>query len=116
MDIVVTIPKVRQAEMEEEERLLRQRLDAGEKGLTLFWGTSMRPTKLMVGDRVYFVWDGAVRAYHILTGFRNDERCEHTGKRYKGCCLMLDPEVHSVEPEPMKGFRGFRYRYRRAGG
>lgn len=109
MNIVVTIPKNRQAEIEEEERQLQARLDAGEEGLSYFWSLSRRPKDLREGDRVYFIWDGAMRAFHHVTGFDEDMRCETTGRQYRGCCVMLDPRIHEIVPIPMKGFQGYRY-------
>lgn len=109
MNIVVTIPKSRQAEIEEEESKLQARIAAGEEGLSYFWAMSRRPKELRVGDRMYFIWDGAMRAFHRVIGFNENLKCETTGRQYRGCCVMLDPRIHEIVPIPMKGFQGFRY-------
>jgi hypothetical protein len=109
MDIVVTIPKSRLAEVRAEERDLELRRRAGEKNLVYFWKVSKKPAKLRKGDKMYFVWDEAVRAWHKVVGFGENMTCQHTGRRYDGPCIMLDPKIHEIKPIKMKGFRGFRY-------
>jgi len=109
MNVVVTIPKKRLADIEREEADIKRRLAAGEKGVSYFWAMSRKPKELQAGDRMYFVWGGALRAYHIVTGFREVLQCETTGQKYKGCCVLLDPVIHEVEALAMEGFRGFRY-------
>jgi 8-oxo-dGTP pyrophosphatase MutT (NUDIX family)/GNAT superfamily N-acetyltransferase len=48
--------------------------------------------------RIYFVWDGAVRAFHVAVNMEfNPNR------------IVMDPVIHPVEPVPMAGFRGYRY-------
>jgi hypothetical protein len=108
MNIVVTIPKDRLADVEREEADLKKRLAAGENAF-YFWALARWPKQLRVGDRMYFVWDGAVRAFHYVTGFKNDMTCETTGRKYKGCCVLLDPAIHEIVPFVMKGFRGYQY-------
>ena len=110
MDIIVTIPRKRQVQVEAEEAEVARRLAAGEKGLAYFWCTSRRPARLDVGDRVYFLWDCAVRAWHEVTGFGDDLTCDLTGIPYLGCCIVLAPEIHDLRPvHHMPPFRGFRY-------
>ena len=122
MDVVVTIPKKRQAQVEAEEADVKRRLAAGEKpmkagereGLAYFWALARKPVKLEVGDRVYFVWDGAIRAWHEVLRFGEDLTCDFTGRPYRGCCIVLAPEIHKMHPPLITpGFRGFRYTERR---
>jgi len=109
MDIVVTIPKSRLAEVNAEERDLELRRRSGEKDLIYFWKVAKKPAKLVKGDRVYFLWDGAVRAWHKVIGFGENMTCQHTGRRYEGTCILLDPDVQKIKPIRMKGFRGYQY-------
>lgn len=110
MDIIVTIPRARQAQVEAEEAEIARAIAAGEHAGFFFWCTSRRPRKLDVGDRVYFLWDGAVRAWHEVTGFGDDLTCDLTGIPYLGCCIEMAPEIHELRPvRHMQPFRGFRY-------
>ena len=51
-----------------------------------------------------------MRAYHKVVGFAEDQTCDTTNIYHPGLCVMLDPEIHDIEPIPMTGFRGYRYR------
>lgn len=108
MDIVVTIPKKRMAQVEAEEKKVAEQAVRGIK-VNFFWGLGKKPSSLEVGDRCYFVWNKAVRAYHDVVGTGKDMRCEMTGIVYPGFCLVLAPEIHKVSAIPMDGFQGFRY-------
>ena len=109
MDIIVTIPKKRLADVEREERITEERLRNDEK-VYFFWSLNRRPKDLNIGDRCYFVWNNAIRAYHKVVGFAEDQTCDTTNIYHPGLCVMLDPEIHDIEPIPMVGFRGYRYR------
>ena len=109
MNVIVTIPKDRLADVEREEKELKRRMLSGETGVSYFWALARRPKELRIGDRMYFVWDGAVRAYHYVTGFNEDMTCDTTGRKYKGCCVLLDPIIHEIVPITLKGFRGYQY-------
>jgi hypothetical protein len=96
-DIVVTLPGSKRAEVEAEEADVARRQAAGEQGITYHWDMGRLPRE--VPRRVYFVWDGAVRAWH-----------DCIGRRVDGKSLTLDTTIHPVEPPvPMQGFRGYRY-------
>ena len=105
MDIIVTIPKTRLAQVEEEEREVAERLRRGETDTYYYWTLGTEPTKLEPGDRCYFVWDGAMMAYHeVVQVAWDDDMCRWL--------VWLKPEIHRIEPWPMESFRGFRYRPR----
>ena len=108
MDIVVTIPMSRLGDIIDEEKKVAEAQARGED-IHFFWEVSRKPKKLEVGDRVYFVWHKAVRSWHEVTGFDENKVCTTTGRRYKGCCIMLDVEENEIKPIPMKGFQGYRY-------
>lgn len=87
--IVVTIPKNRVREVEAEEA-------GNTAGLGYYWQMGRLPKE--TPSRIYFAWDGAVRAYHDVTGMDRD-----AGR------ILMDPTIHDIDPVPMGGFRGFRY-------
>jgi len=110
MDIIVTIPRTRMATVEAEEAEIARRIEAGEDPGNFFWCTSLRPRKLDIGDRVYFLWDCAVRAWHEVVGIDVSLVCDATRVRYTGCCIVMKPEIHDLCPvKIMPPFRGFRY-------
>lgn len=97
MDIVVTIPKARQDEIEAEEADVARREAAGELDISYYWEMTRLPKEEPA--RVYFVWDRAIRAYHHVTYMDR----EH-GRIYMTTKInMID------QPIEMKGFQGFRY-------
>jgi hypothetical protein len=108
MDIMVTIPKTRLAQVEKEEREVAKMMRQGLR-VHYFWTLGTEPTKLKASDRCYFVWDGALQAYHEVVTVAWDDEV------YRWL-VWLKPEIHNVEPEPMESFRGFRYRPRQEGG
>ena len=108
MHIIVTIPKTRLKDVQKEEEDVKRWSEEG-KAAYYFWSLARRPKNLQKGDRCYFVWDGAMREYHIVCGFAQDMTCETTGRYYPGFSIILRPEIHEIEPVPMKSFRGFKY-------
>lgn len=97
-DVLVSIPKTRLAQVEEEERQVAEMVAAGHKPPTYYWSIHRLPRDVV--RRVYFLWNGAVRAYHECVGSidKPDPR------------LLLDHVIHELaEPIPMKSFRGWRY-------
>lgn len=103
-DIVVTIPKDRLADVEQEEQRVQRAIDRGETGWRYFWAMGRLPKKLP--RRVYFVWDGAVRAYHEVMFFGDSQGVSIDGRDDR---IWLRPEIHEIVPIPMRGFQGFRY-------
>lgn len=95
--ILVCIPKSRQKQVEQEEADVAKMVAAGQKPPTYFWTVHRLPKELP--GRVYFCWDGAVRAYHDCVGSVTEP--DHR--------LLLDHEIHEVEPVPHQSFRGWRY-------
>lgn len=93
-DIVVTIPKSKLAEVEAEEAEVEQKLAAGEWHPGYYWAMGRMPKQLP--RRIYFCWDGAVRAYHEVKG-------------WSAASIFMKAEIHKIEPVPMKSFRGYRY-------
>ena len=99
MNIVVTIPKNRVAEVEAEESVVAKRISSGEKDICYYWTLPTLPSKQP--KRIYFVWHGAIRAYHEVINVKG------TSTR---CWIYMKPEIHNLKtPIPMKGFQGWRY-------
>lgn len=115
-DIVVTIPAARLAAVEAEEADVARRLKRGEKagwgGWQFYWEMGRLPKEKP--RRIYFLWDGAVRAYHDVLDMTDAGECimeKHTGRERDRdrAAIFMHPEIHEVEPIPMQPFRGFRY-------
>lgn len=99
--IVVTIPKSRLADVEAEERYVAQELAAGRQ-MYYWWSMPRLPRRRSEVTRCYFVWGGAVRAWHAVIGWQDEP---HRVRK-----VLLDPQIHPVDPPvPMAPFRGFRY-------
>lgn len=93
--IVVTIPRGKLAEVEAEEADVARRSGGGETGITYYWQMGRVPK--VQPKRIYFLWDGAVRAYHDVVGMKSD-------------CVLMSTTIHTLPtPIPMGSFRGFRY-------
>lgn len=96
-DIVVMIPKGKQREVEQEEAWVSQQEAAGNRDISYYWEMGRLPK--VDPRRVYFVWDGAVRAFHEVT------KVDRMAGR-----IYMKTEIHELkDPEPMGSFRGFRY-------
>lgn len=95
-DIVVCIPKSQIENVELEEADVAKREAAGEQGISYYWKMGRLPKRCP--SKIYFAWEGAVRAYHQVQSMRRDE-----GK------IFMDTKIHEIEPIPMESFRGFRY-------
>jgi inorganic pyrophosphatase-like protein/2'-5' RNA ligase superfamily protein len=93
-DIVVSIPAAKRKEIEAEEADVAAREARGEQGITYYWEMGRLPKAQP--RRIYFAWDGAVRAYHDVVGM-SDGR------------IHMATAIHDVPPVPMESFRGFRY-------
>lgn len=108
-DIVVTIPKARIAAVEAEERHVAERIAKGGKGWSYYWTMGRLPK--VTPRRVYFLWDGAVRAFHyarFCAGPYEDSIAE-SDRDVSQPAIILDPAINEIEPIPMRPFRGFRY-------
>jgi hypothetical protein len=99
MNIIVTIPKNKLAEVEAEEKEVAIQIANGEKNIFYYWTVGTLPKQCP--DRIYFVWNGSVRAYHEVTQTVTD---------FPRNKIYMKPEIHNLKtPIPMKGFQGWRY-------
>ena len=108
MDIIVTTPKsqMKQAAQEAENAKLSE-------DSYYFRKLGRMPKDLNVGDKVFYVENGAVRGYCILHAIENEQGqvCETSGKNY-GDGLFAKMYANTwkwIEPIPMSGFQGWRY-------
>lgn len=100
-DIVVSIPAKKLKEIEAEEADVARRQQQGEQGLRYFWEMGRLPATQP--RRIYFFWDGAVRAYHDVL-----ELSPNPSGR--GGRIYMDTAIHAIDPIPMdRGFQGYRY-------
>lgn len=107
MDIVVTIPKSEYQNDDKETEFLLNNPDAYQ-----FWVLNKRPKKLEIGDRVYFVKNNKVESsMEFYMDEITENRCEVTGRTWKGYTLYLHELRTEYLPFVVKGFQGFRYRW-----
>jgi len=95
-DIVVTIPKSRLEAVAAEEAIVERAVSRGE-AFNYFWKVGRLPKE--IPRRIYFVWEGAVRAFHEVN------RMTVVG----GAKIFMATKIHDIEPIPMRGFQGRRY-------
>jgi uncharacterized membrane protein (UPF0127 family) len=95
--IVVTIPESKLGEIAREEADVARREQAGEH-LNYFWSMGRLPKEQP--QRVFFAWDGAVRAYHEVTAMDRE-----AGRIYMSTEIHELP--HAIEMEPFRGYRYF---------
>lgn len=108
-DVVVTWPKSRPLESYLSE------LKRAERDGEVAYYSVRGDVQTKEGERCFHVHDGAIRGYLIVRkvvfipeGSLIDNV---TGQHFpSGFYIERDPEWHPVDPIPMQGFRGFRYR------
>lgn len=113
MDIMVTTPKhsIKTAEQEALNSIANG-------GGRYFRNLGQRmPRDLEVGDRVFFIELNAVRGFCLVDEIesRLGNVCDTTGLRYPaGYYLWMQADSwHWIDPVPMIGFQGWRYRLER---
>ena len=110
-DIVVTIPASQMKRIEEEEARVARGIARGETTWRFFWEMARLPKQKP--KRIYFLWDGAIRAYHKVlylqrAGESPSENTFGDGAARKNK-VWMEPEIHEIGPIPMRPFRDFRY-------
>lgn len=108
MDIVVTIPKSEYKNDNLETEYLKNNPDAYQ-----FWTFKRFPTKLKVGDRVYFVKNNKIESSMRIIRIPEytQEVCEVTGRVWEGKFVYLNDLKKENINISVKGFQGFRYRW-----
>jgi hypothetical protein len=112
MDIIVTTPK---GEIKNAAEEAKRALD----GMVshYFRKLSTYPSKLIVGDKVFYVENGFIRGFAIVEGIANSkgEACDTTKKNWSdGVYVWMRCNTWQwIDPIPMKGFQGFKYAYPR---
>lgn len=103
-DIVVTIPKSFGL-----EAWLAEGDAAGEpeSGQEYYFSIPTRP-KIEVGERVYVVFNGKLHGYAPLVDIEEDYLYEHRTRYF---LVRKGGAVAVTIDQPIKGFRGFRYRW-----
>jgi 2'-5' RNA ligase len=94
-DIIVTIPRKDIKKIEAEEQDVATREANGETNINYYWEMGKVPKQQP--NRIYFVWDNAIRAYHDVIGMEPNR-------------ILMSTKINEVNPPiPMSGFRGYRY-------
>ena len=109
MDIVVTIPKDRYKVDDAENKWLEQSPMA-----RAFWVMSKNPTKLKVGDRVWFVRNNKIHSSMKVrqcgvTKSNESNVCSTSGKEWKGIFKIFMDDFRYEKEIEYNGFMGFRY-------
>jgi hypothetical protein len=110
-DIIVTTPK---SEMKNSAREASDAIAAGGGEYFRRFPIKHYPKLLTVGDRVYYVEDGYIRGFAVVSDIRNilsTIRCDTTGKPWRpGVYVFMQADSWQwVHPIIMRGFQGFRY-------
>lgn len=103
-DIAITLPAtVRWDDYQRE-------LDAAANGAVMNFKVRYLPS-VDVGCKCYLVHQGVVRGWMRVSGLSRDRKftCTTTGREWSGNFVERTGEFHTVDPVPMKGFRGYRY-------
>ena len=106
-DIIVTTPK-NKMEIAEEEAC--QCIEAG--GGFYFRTFRNAPCHLGIGSRIFYVEDGYVRGFGVVSEIKNgDMQCGTTGYDWgDGTHAIMQADSWKwIKPIPMKGFQGWRY-------
>lgn len=110
MDIIVTTPKSMMADAAAEAEDCKR---AG--GGQYFRRFGVRPP-VEPGDRIYYVEDGYVRGFALVTEVRHEaeQTCETSGHVWsEGWYVFMDATTWQwIRPIPMRGFQGFRMAYK----
>lgn len=109
MDIAITWPKTRTL-----ESYLTELRKADDNGLLINYRVPTRPKRLVVADRCYMIYDGAVRGWNEVLGVehRDDVLDPVSGEiMAPGVFIVRNPLWFPIfGPEIlMKGFQGYRY-------
>ncbi|KKL73878.1 hypothetical protein LCGC14_2070460 [marine sediment metagenome] len=116
--IIVTVPK------SQYDHVLNKKFKFKGAGV-IWWGLPQLPREstMLTSDgyvrleRCYFVWDGAVRAWHDIEDFIDSNGWAVEGPtRFAAddpipgpAVVMISTHHRLREPVPMKSFQGFRY-------
>lgn len=106
LDIVVTLPTCEYENDDKETDFYEH------GGYEQFWQLYMRPKRLNIGDRVYFVKNGCIES--SMRVIRIEEKatatCEVTNRTWSGCLIFMD-DLQQENIQNINGFRNFRYRW-----
>jgi hypothetical protein len=106
-DIIVTTPKSEMSTAAEEAKQLIE-----EGGGQYFRTFKSHAPKIDVGERVYYVEDGYIRGFAIVSSVQNgQEQCSTTMRDWGyGTQVFMDASSWKwIRPIAMQGFQGWRY-------
>ena len=70
------------------------------------------PSKLEIGDRIYFVKRNEIESSMRYLGYRTGKiHCDVTDRNWGGYSLMMDDLRMEDLPITVGGFQGFRYKW-----
>ncbi len=107
MDIIVTTPK------SQMKAAAQEAADCIAAGGGEYFRRFTRAVAVIPGDRVFYVEDGYVRGFAVVSRVEvraRPVRCETTGHLWPPgtYVFMAAPSWHWIRPIPMRGFQGWR--------
>ena len=104
-DIIITIPKsIKWDDYEKEIKAVEDFTHVINFKVNHF-------PKTNVGSKCYLVYDGNIIGWMKIVGMsEKDFTCTTTGKEWKGKFIERSGPFNKINPIPMKGFQGFRYK------
>ena len=106
-DLIVTTPKT---QIKNAAAEARQCIEQG--GGFYFRTFRIKPKDLRIGSKIFYVEDGFIRGYGVVSAVKEGEMtCSTTGINWgKGCHAIIPADSWTwISPIAMKGFQGWRY-------
>lgn len=104
-DVIITLPK--NIKWDDYEKELEKVKDGNE---VMNFKVNHLPNT-SVGNKCFIVHDGFIKGWMNIVGLsKKDFTCSTTGKHWKGSFIERSGPFNYIDPIPMKGFQGFRYK------
>lgn len=104
-DVIITLPK--NIKWDDYEKELEKVKDGNE---VMNFKVNHLPNT-SVGNKCFIVHDGFIKGWMNIVGLsKKDFTCSTTGKDWKGSFIERSGPFNYIDPIPMKGFQGFRYK------
>ena len=104
-DIIITLPRdIKWSEYEKELAAVKDYSNVLNFKVNHF-------PKTEIGSKCYLVHQGNILGWMEIVGLSENEfTCEITGKKWAGKFIQRSGPFNKIQPIPMKGFQGFRYK------
>ena len=104
-DIIITLPKsIKWSDYEKELEAVK------DYSQVMNFKVNALP-RTAKGCKCYLVYNGNIVGWMEIVGISADSfTCSTTGQKWDGKFIQRSGPFHKIEPIPMKGFQGFRYK------